>query len=97
MKSVDAHLADCLEPIAPLSPIALQLLDAQGCVLAEDIVAHGALPPFDNSAMDGYAVRAEDVARRLRRDPVVLPVTGDLPAGDGRGLRPRPGRRASGS
>ena len=81
MKSVDAHLADCLEPIAPLSPISLQLLDAQGCVLAEDIVAQRALPPFDNSAMDGYAVRAEDVRSASDANPVVLPVTGDLPAG----------------
>jgi molybdopterin molybdotransferase len=81
VKTVEAHLADCLEPIAPLAPISLQLLDAQGCVLAEDIVAQRALPPFDNSAMDGYAVRADDVRDASEAEPVVLPVTGDLPAG----------------
>ncbi|HTY73424.1 MAG TPA: gephyrin-like molybdotransferase Glp [Actinomycetes bacterium] len=81
MKSVDAHLADCLEPVSPLSPLSLQLLDALGCSLAEDVVAPYPLPPFDNSAMDGYAVRAEDVTGATEDSPVVLPVTGDLPAG----------------
>ena len=41
----------------------------------------GRLPPFDNSAMDGYAVRPADVARRHRDAPVVLPVVGDIAAG----------------
>jgi molybdopterin molybdotransferase len=81
VKSVDAYLADCLDGISPLSPLSLQLLDAQGCVLAEDVVAERPLPAFDNSAMDGYAVRAQDVADATEDHPVVLPVTGDLPAG----------------
>jgi molybdopterin molybdotransferase len=81
VKSVDEHLADCLAPIAPLSPLSLQLLDAQGCVLAEDVVAERPLPAFDNSAMDGYAVRSVDLAGASSDRPVVLPVTGDIPAG----------------
>ncbi len=81
MKSVDAHLESCLQGIEVLAPIDLQLLDAQGCVLAEDVVARTNLPVFDNSAMDGYAVRAADVATASPSTPVVLPVVGDVPAG----------------
>ncbi len=81
MKSVDAHLEACLRGVDVLSPIDLQLLDAQGCVLAEDVSAPTNLPIFDNSAMDGYAVRASDVAAATREVPVSLPVVGDIPAG----------------
>ena len=55
--------------IRPLDPIELQLLDAQGCVLVEDVTVPAALPPFDNSSMDGYAVRVADIARRHRAVP----------------------------
>ncbi|MCC8247849.1 molybdopterin molybdotransferase MoeA [Saccharothrix luteola] len=55
------------------SPVA----DCLGLVLAEDLVATVPLPPFDNSAMDGYAVRSADVASV----PVELPVADDIPAG----------------
>ena len=69
MKSVDEHLAACLRGIDVLSPIDLQLLDAQGCVLAEDVVARTDLPVFDNSAMDGYAVHSVDVASASPANP----------------------------
>ncbi len=81
MKSVDEHLAACLRGIDVLSPIDLQLLDAQGCVLAEDVIARTDLPVFDNSAMDGYAVHSVDVASASPTTPVTLPVLGDVPAG----------------
>lgn len=81
MKSVDGHLADILATVAPLAPLDLQLLDAHGCILAEDLVAPWPLPPFDNSAMDGYAVRAADVAAATEQTPVSLAVFGDVPAG----------------
>ena len=58
MKSVDAHLDDCLEGVHPLDPIDVQLLDAHGCILAEEVVAAWAIPGFDNASHDGYAVRA---------------------------------------
>ncbi len=54
---------------------------AQGLVLAADVVAPMSLPVFDNSAMDGYAVRAEDTADATPEHPVVLPVAEDIPAG----------------
>lgn len=61
--------------------VAVALAEAQGLVLAEDVVARLALPVFDNSAMDGYAVRAEDTSEATPERPVVLPVAEDIPAG----------------
>lgn len=81
--SVAEHLDDVLSKIDPLDPIELQLLDAQGCVLVEDITVPVALPPFDNSSMDGYAVRAADVADATESAPVPLTVIGDVAAGSG--------------
>jgi molybdopterin molybdotransferase len=63
----------------PAVPVAL--IRAQGLVLADDVFAPLSLPVFDNSAMDGYAVRAEDTAAATAEHPVVLPVTEDIPAG----------------
>lgn len=68
----------------------LPLDRCHGLVLAEDVTADVALPPFDNSAMDGYAVRAADVAGAGEQSPVALPVAEDIPAGrtDGPPLEP---------
>ncbi|RCG31448.1 molybdopterin molybdenumtransferase MoeA [Sphaerisporangium album] len=82
MKSVDAHLAEILATVRPIDPVGIGLDSALGAVLAEDVRSPVALPPFDNSAMDGYAVRAGDVAAATEADPVVLPVTVDVAAGD---------------
>lgn len=57
------------------------LLDSLGCILAADVVAHDNLPPFANSAMDGYAVRAADVAGAAGNAPISLAVVADIPAG----------------
>ncbi|MER6316761.1 gephyrin-like molybdotransferase Glp [Streptomyces sp. NPDC001581] len=81
--SVDEHLADVLAAVRPLEPIELQLLDAQGCVLVEDVTVPVALPPFDNSSMDGYAVRTADVQGASEEFPAVLTVIGDVAAGSG--------------
>src|SRR4051794_33346083 len=64
-----------------MSPVAQPLLDTVGLTLAEDVVAAVSLPGFDNSAMDGYAVRAADVATARADRPVVLPVVGEIGAG----------------
>ncbi|WP_433245834.1 molybdotransferase-like divisome protein Glp [Streptosporangium sp. CA-135522] len=87
MRSVDDHLADILLTVRALAPLEVDLEQALGTTLAEEVVAPVALPPFDNSAMDGYAVRAEDV----RQTPVTLPVLGDIAAGDGGRLVVGPG------
>ncbi|MFE8008970.1 gephyrin-like molybdotransferase Glp [Streptomyces sp. NPDC057418] len=81
--SVDEHLDDILAAVRPLEPIELQLPDAQGCVLVEDVLVEVALPPFDNSSMDGYAVRISDVEGASEEFPAVLTVVGDVAAGDG--------------
>lgn len=86
MRSVDEHLAEILERVGPLHPMDLHLLDAHGCVLAEDVVAPAPLPGFDNSAMDGYAVRAADVAGATPQAAVSLTVIGDIAAGTKRVL-----------
>ena len=81
MKSVDDQLREILDAVAPLPSLQLRLLEAHGCMLSEDVVADGPLPGFDNSAMDGYAVRAADLATASEATPVSLPVVGDIPAG----------------
>ena len=92
MKTVDAHLTAILDRIAPLHPIDLSLLEAHGCVLVEDVTAPTDLPAWDNSGMDGYAVRREDVASAAADNPVVLPVVGDIPAGSQVSHRVEPGQ-----
>ncbi len=77
LRSVDAALADVLGGVLPLSDEHVSLLNAYGRVLAHDITAPLDLPPFPNSAMDGFALRAVDVASV----PVTLPVVMDIPAG----------------
>jgi molybdopterin molybdotransferase len=82
MKTVDRHLSEVLAAIRPLPPLDVVLLEAGGTVLAEDITSSVDLPQFDNSAMDGYAVRADDVAGASESSPVTLSVVGDIAAGD---------------
>ena len=82
LTSVEDHLAEILGTIVPLAPTELSVGDAHGLVLAEDVAAASALPSFDNSAMDGYAVRVEDVAAATEEHPVTLPVAAEVAAGD---------------
>ena len=79
--SVDEYAAAAAALLArtPVEHRALQ--SCLGLGLAADLLAPIALPPFDNSAMDGYAVRAVDVAGSSASEPVELPVAEDIPAG----------------
>ncbi|HEU5390347.1 MAG TPA: gephyrin-like molybdotransferase Glp [Streptosporangiaceae bacterium] len=79
---VEEHLAEILATVTPLAPTELSLGDVGGLVLAEDVSTAGPLPSFDNSGMDGYAVRVEDVAAATEENPVTLPVTAEIAAGD---------------
>lgn len=81
MRGLDEHRAAALALAAPLEPVEVPLLDALGLVLAADVVTDEALPRWDNSAMDGYAVRAADVAAASSGTPVRLRVVGDVAAG----------------
>ncbi len=91
MIRVEEHMDAVLNGVQPLSPLEVQLIDAHGCILAEDITAPLDLPPFDNSAMDGYAVRSEDLAGASEPAPVHLPVVGDIPAGSSPAYSVQPG------
>ena len=81
MKSVDQHLADLLKLAEPLHPFDMHLLEAHGATLAQDIYSPVNLPPWDNSAMDGYAVQANDLREASDSSPIVLPVDGEIAAG----------------
>ena len=91
MDPVETHLARVLAAIRPVEPARLGLEAAEGAVLAEDAAALTALPSFDNSSMDGYAVHAADIAAATAETPVILPVTDQVPAGDTRALTVAPG------
>jgi molybdopterin molybdotransferase len=81
LRTVEEHLDRVLSDLRVPDPLELALLDAQGLLCAEDVYARAPLPSFDNSSMDGYAVRAADTAGASESAPVVLPVVGDIPAG----------------
>ncbi len=91
MPTVDEHRQRCLDGVHPLAPVELDLLQAHGCVLAQDVVSPLDLPGFDNSAMDGYAVTVADVEAAGAGSPVTLPVVADVPAGSSQRRRLRPG------
>lgn len=74
-------LALVLENTKPLASEEISLEDADGRTLAADIVSDINLPPFDNSAMDGYAVVYEDIETANETSPVVLNVTEIIAAG----------------
>jgi len=65
-----------LSQIKPLQPLELPLQEAEGCVLADDVVAPGDIPDFASSAMDGFAVRSSDVAGATPSSPVELRIVG---------------------
>lgn len=81
MLTIDDAQHIVLESVAALPAEQMPLLQALGCTLAEPVVANVSLPPFDNSAMDGYAVIAEDTRGASAEKPCTLRVIEDLPAG----------------
>ncbi len=81
MVSVEEHKTLVTELVGSLPVVELPVAECLGLVLAGDLVAPISLPPFDNSAMDGYAVRAADLVGASREHPVTLPVAQDIPAG----------------
>lgn len=71
-----------LRAATPLPPRSIPLADAAGRVLAEEVVARVDLPPWDNAAMDGYALRSSDLPDDLPEEGLTLPVDGEVRAGD---------------
>ena len=90
LRSVDEHSQVVAALLTATPVIRLPLVECAGLALAEPVIASLPLPPFDNSAMDGYAVRSVDVADATADKPVQLPVPEDIPAGrtDSPTLRP---------
>lgn len=80
-QSVEEHLADILNAVRGLEAHSVTLADALGRTLAEDVTALVAIPGFDNSGMDGYAVRRDDLLAASDHAPVTLTVVADLAAG----------------
>jgi len=81
MVSVEEALQKILSCIDVLEPERKPILDSLGQVLAEDIRSTIDIPPLDNSAMDGYAVEAEDTHDASETSPKILSVTGEVAAG----------------
>ena len=81
MRTVEQHLESIRQVVNRLAPLTRPLAEVGGCLLAHDVLARGPLPPFANSSMDGYAVRAADLTGASASEPVVLAVAGEIPAG----------------
>lgn len=81
LQTVAAAQQRVLDRIVVLGSEPVTLEHAPTRILAETVVARWDLPRFDNSAMDGYAVRAADLAAATASAPVTLPIAGDAQAG----------------
>ena len=83
--SVEEALGRILAVAEPLDPVRVKASESLGRALAAGVLAQAALPPWDNSAMDGYAVRKQDLAGATQESPVILKVVGETRAGDAAG------------
>ena len=81
MITPDEHLATILAAVHPLDQLTVPIADARGATLRAGVLAAVDLPLFDNSAMDGFAVRFADVEAASAASPALLRVVADLPAG----------------
>ena len=81
MISLEEAQQRILDSVAPLAPRAITLANARGLVLARDVIATEMVPPFANTAMDGFAVRAADTAGASEPAPVTLRIVGEVAAG----------------
>ena len=93
-RSVADQLSAVLAAVSPLPPGRVSLDEALGLVLAEDVRSRTDTPPFDNSAMDGYAVQRADLLQASAEHPVTLPVVADLAAGTSQNPNLQPGQVA---
>lgn len=87
MLTYEEAITQILDHVALPAPVEAPLTEVLGMIVAEDVTASFPLPPFANSAMDGYAVRAADVPN----GPTTLPLSGTIAAGDPMGQTLAPG------
>jgi molybdopterin molybdotransferase len=92
VRSVEEHLTKILELVEPLPPYEQPLLEAIGLPICQDVTATIDLPTFDNSAMDGYACRRDDLLDASEATPVRLPVVGESAAGQSKAYALSPGQ-----
>ena len=88
---VDQARSRIMTSASPLPVERVTVREAEGRALAEEVVATATLPPWDNSAMDGYAVRATDLRGASQGGPVTLDVVGVVRAGGGSSVKLGPG------
>lgn len=81
MVSYEEALKIVLENCEKMAPKKVRLEESFGLVLSEDILSPVDIPPFDNSAMDGFAVRADDTVEASSEKPISLKIIQDLKAG----------------
>lgn len=91
MLNIEEALKATLDHATLLAPVTVPLDEAAGLVLAENVVARGNVPPFANSAMDGFAVLAADIQEASEGTPVRLLILEDVPAGSVATQPVRPG------
>ena len=94
MIHVEEALKKILDVISPLGLEKVNILEALGRVIGEDVYAGRAIPPKDNSAMDGYALRAGDTSGASEESPAMLEVIEEIPAGTIPEKRIGPGQAA---
>ena len=87
MIALEEAQANVNRDLAVLAPVDVPIADSLGMVLAETVAAEEAIPPFANTAMDGFAVQAADTVGASRESPVTLPVVATIAAGS---VAPRP-------
>ena len=92
--SVDEALSRILHTISALPATKVELAAARGLVAASDVRSPFDVPPLDNSAYDGYALRAADVAEAAAEQPVALQVVDEIPAAKISQVRIEPGTAA---
>ena len=94
MLSVDEARARILRAIEPVGTETVPLGRAASRVLAAGVAANLDLPAFDNSSVDGFAIRASDVTAASPDRPATLPVSADIPAGSSPSKSLEPGQAA---
>ncbi|MGH2695037.1 MAG: molybdopterin molybdotransferase MoeA, partial [Actinomycetota bacterium] len=94
MLTVEEARDRVLAAVHPLPVVDVLVKDALGLVLARDLAAPHPLPRFDNSAMDGYAVRGDDAGEASESSPAELEIVGEVRAGEAGDLKVLPGTAA---
>ena len=90
MKPVDEYLNQVLAQVNSLPPTVMPVAEALGATLAEDVFARFPVPPFTNSAMDGFAVRSGDLPNVLENTPIPAATQTEIPAEPVPAGAPRP-------